>query len=531
MVMPDDDAPSTQPRTVRVSKPRVCIDWLSSKQGQMALAAFVALAYTGALLWLARGRANFCGDDFNAFRLANELPMLDVVLTPSDLHFSPLQRLASYAIYKLAPLNFDVALAVLVTFHLLGVFYLYKTLELIRSTVANVWLCFWYATNVYLSWQFLWWSSAVHRLPHILFSIVCVYNYLCYRRSGSMLRLLACFVCWIAAAGFFAKAVLLPALLLGIEICLIPATTRRDLVRNGVVILALFASSAAFTFLWLSRVGTSLGGLDWNPARWLAMVRIGTMRSQLGWFGIPAVGLSMPRLGVLTCSLVLAFLFYSIVRAPRSILAWIAMLAIVAANILMGWEAPRSEAYRLFGVLSARYYFELMFVVVLFAAFVFDALTRRRCERDERGKRPTKWMEGLEQGIPGLLVLRRRSGVLAISALMAIAGVSFRAAISQIRTGNHGRLQCARFVQNLVGDISALHEGGVGEIPIAGGRMPVSVLGFLASSDIARYENFMPMVDPAIDIVDESQASYRVGEDGHLIAVIGRGEAAHRGPR
>src|SRR5262249_32819793 len=152
----------------------------------------------------------FQGDDIVGLFQARQLPFWKYLATPIDVHFVPLHRFATYLIGRFAPANFGLAVGVLLAFHLLAGFFLYRALELLHPPWLNAVFVSWYATHVYVGVLFTWWTSGLHRLPYILFLAIAVCAYVKYRWKARLSGFLAVVGAYAAAMGFFEKAALLP---------------------------------------------------------------------------------------------------------------------------------------------------------------------------------------------------------------------------------------------------------------------------------------------------------------------------------
>ena len=167
------------------------------------MALTVSIAATLAFVLVARQRVSFYGDDYIGFHGVVTQSVRQFLLTPIDVHFIPLHKLATWLIYRIAPLNFDVALAVMCAFHLLGLWTLYRTLRLLGASWLSAPLTALCAVNVYGGVLLLGWSAGIARLAYILLSIAAIYHYLRFRESGSWGRLATVVACVVAAAAFF----------------------------------------------------------------------------------------------------------------------------------------------------------------------------------------------------------------------------------------------------------------------------------------------------------------------------------------
>jgi hypothetical protein len=199
-------------------------------------AAVVALWYHAALLRHVRSNAHFSGDDIITFGSMRALRLPEFLLTPINEHFVPLHRLVAYLANTVAPTNFDVALFILTAFHVLGVVYLHGSLRLLERLLLHEreagsrtlcvtqssWLLLGlYASHVYLSPLYGWWTAGLHRLPFIAFALMGAFYYLRARDRGGWQGLALVAACLLASLGFFVKGVLVPFYLVGLEVCFV----------------------------------------------------------------------------------------------------------------------------------------------------------------------------------------------------------------------------------------------------------------------------------------------------------------------
>jgi hypothetical protein len=342
-----------------------------------AAAIVIASVHTIGLVRFALGHSTFPprGDDVEGFWMSKNLPFWKYLFTPVDVHQVPLYRLVSYVFVRLASLNFSAAQAVLLAFHLLGCFFLFATLDRIRRTPWNTVLVAYYAMNVYLASQLLWWTSGLIRLPCVLFSSMATFFYLKYRRDRARLSFVLVILSIALALGFFAKGVLIAAELVVLELVLRWSDggtlhgSETNVNRPSVwtLLAAALAMSIGYVVLW--RAATP-------PSFRQANVDLQFLFLYLKWswmvFGLGTAGYLFedgPSAGLWVGLAWAAVLAYSIVRRRATLVAWASVLVLVSLSVYTGTSQTRERLMGAFTALLAdRYYFELMPILVLFAA-------------------------------------------------------------------------------------------------------------------------------------------------------------------
>jgi hypothetical protein len=443
-----------------------------------AFAFATAAVFTLAVVWVAKRNSHFLTDDFAGFFLVRTEPFLKVALTPIDVHFVPLHRIVTQLIHSIAPLDFGVALAVLALFHAAAVATLYATLRQLKDSPVNAVLVFFYATNVYLGVLFLWWTSGLHRLPYIAFAIATIFHYVKYRRGRSRRSLFFTAACFAAALGFYSKAPLIPVYLLGVEVCLIGGTPRREIARNLSVIAGLLAAGVLYAFLTRALVDSSFTELHLDVGFLLDFERRSFAILSEGVFGIVYWGLAAPVNAVLF-AFWLGFIAYTIAKEPKNAVVWIAGVSVVALNVALIAVSHRTERFGLSMANTYRYYFELMFLVVIFVGMALHNLPPRtrpsRFTRNPRWK--TMWV------------------VLAGCALALLASMSFFRFDALLDTPRYRRHRQAReFVENLTAGLDELRADPSRDFAFVDGLAPRFLTGKTAAH-IRRYSRFLTIFD------------------------------------
>ena len=276
---------------------------------------------------------------------------------------------------------------ILLLFHLVTLVYLYKTLQILNCGRFNLWLLFFYTTNIYLIYPLMLWGSGLHRFPYIFFSISCLYYYLRYRFVFSKKYLLIAFVSFILALGFYSKALLIPVYLLSLELCLINRTEKTKIFHN-VKIISIFMSISLCYIIWyvfwspMQAQAFSLGyniNITWMQLNghhpYACMAAWFTHQIHIIWNIIKIdimIFLQSPfavfyNPDALVCNFIiltiwLSILFYTVIKTHYAILIWFTGALAIGLNFLMIAISNRS----IYGANSPRFYFEVMFLLIIF---------------------------------------------------------------------------------------------------------------------------------------------------------------------
>lgn len=189
--------------------------------------------------------SHFISDDLQHFSDIGKKSFFEFLITPIDIHFAPLHRLLTYIIFKAFPLKFSVALAVMafawITLQLL----LYRILIKFCSS-QSVWIILLLigASPLWIH-NFLWWSSAAHRLPYLALQAASILFYLQYREHKSFSNGVLSAAMQVIALGFYVKAIFFPVVIVSLEFCL--AIKNRSMSREALrIILGMAAISVVY---------------------------------------------------------------------------------------------------------------------------------------------------------------------------------------------------------------------------------------------------------------------------------------------
>lgn len=135
------------------------------------------------------------------------------------IHYAPGHRLVYYLLGKFAPLDWGLALGVMLALFAssLAVFHHICT-RLFGSRPGNLLLLGLFGTSVLLAPTVLWFADGLHKFPSMLASLIAIDAYLSYRRSGSRRALALCAGMVALGSLFYVKTLLVPLYLLMIGV-------------------------------------------------------------------------------------------------------------------------------------------------------------------------------------------------------------------------------------------------------------------------------------------------------------------------
>ncbi|HVW25225.1 MAG TPA: hypothetical protein VHC69_07615 [Polyangiaceae bacterium] len=399
----------------------------------IAVSGALALAYTLALFWFCHENGSLRGDDILYFADARRRPFLDFVAEQMDVHAVPLHRAATYLVPHLGRPDYGALLVVMVAVHALGVWLLYRALQAFAPNPGNAFATFWYASFVEMGVIFLWWTSALHRLPYVALSALSLYAYARFRREHSPAWAACVVASVIGALGFFEKGVITAMMLGAIEAALFFETDPRDRRKNWLLVGGLAIVCCVHFAIWRSAVGSSWSSVAVAPLLGTYMLASyhlllsGTVGRVTEW--------RWPALALWTLLVAV-----TIRRAPRTSLLWVAGFFVVSASLLTtGLSVPRLQTWgMLLPYYSHRYYADVMFDVVVFFALV--------------------WQRAFPSGAWALRGRKSRwlSASSAIMAMTALALVSIKSSFKLMRE-TYGETRAAkRYIDNVVAGMERL---------------------------------------------------------------------------
>ncbi len=160
--------------------------------------------------WYLHAHSDFSNDDLDNFLLMQRTSFWQFLMMPVDVHYAPLHRLLSYLVYHMAPMNFSVAIVIVLACHAATILLLIRTLHVLQTgRFGEVIVCA-YASSALVVYGLVWWAHAQHRAPYVLLDTCAIYNYVMWVKSGQRIRLLYVTVSFLLALGFYTKAVFIP---------------------------------------------------------------------------------------------------------------------------------------------------------------------------------------------------------------------------------------------------------------------------------------------------------------------------------
>jgi len=458
---------------------------------------FKILVWTGIFLItlliaaFVRENSYFIADDYDHFIQAGKLPLLDFLATPIDVHYAPLHKLFSALILKLAPLNFDMALAVLLIFHGFSVYMLYRLLQELRASRLNLLIVFVYASNIFVFHPLLWWSAGIHRFPYILLSIVSLYSYVRYRRSRSIIDIACCYLAFALAFGFYSKAVLIPAYILGLELCLSWRQGLHRLVERFWLGCSMLLVSLAYVIWYLEFSTITQQGPSASIEVALQLI--------FQNFKVLAVSLlfcsyTTPSLEF-NWALVLFFIgctFGGFFKVRAALLPWSVLLALLFLNFAVIAASGRGQMFAEYLAFILRYYFEIMFIVAIFFSLIASAAQEKK--------------------IMQMFSMRSYNVVFSFCLVYALIALWFGSAYFHKNYGDSYRAT-AGYMHNLITGLSNLPRSTPVLFSSAG--LPSYVYGAFTNEPMPM-EKILPLRYPNMSFVPREQAQYEVDETGNV---------------
>jgi hypothetical protein len=458
-------------------------------------ACFAAVAiHTGAIVALVSRNSHFLDDDLVHFLQVLDTPFWTYLLTPIDLHFSPLHRLVTFAICRAAPLDFDLALVVLVGFHLAAAIYLFHALRLlVDDPAANV-LFVIYGVNVYLFSAMVWWSAGAHRFPYILAIAACTFHYLRFRSGRARLHWALIMIFMMFGLGFYEKAVLIPAYLFALELCLLRRAPGRFVLGNFIGILAASLPTLCVFVLARHFLHTEQQGLQFDLGRMLDVQVIAFTRTSEGLLTL--LGPQSDSLLRVNAAFWLALFSWSALSRPRTAILWFCAAAWISLNFTALAVSGRAVSFGPAVANPPRYYFELMVPLVVFAALMIREL-RSEAKTPRRSR-------------PALSRVRKLS-ILGILVLYACLSYAHAASWVDERYAMHRRQK--EFIENFTAGADALRAAGTTRIDIVDSRVPRFIVGGFTGP--VRYAEFGRLL--GLEVARPAARRFRVSEAGEIL--------------
>lgn len=435
----------------------------------------------------------FIGDDYDHFQLIGSMSFLQYLFTPIDVHFVPLHRLFSWLLLKLAPLNFDLAVAILMAFQLASTAMLALLLKRLRPGPWNAPLLVLFACNSLLLPLLVWWSAGIHRFPYVLLSITCLYFYLGYREHKRWRDLLAAWACLVLAFGFYSKAVLIPVYVLALEFCLswrLGFAALRRYAAGAWMLLAVVGYVIWYAFYApVTRpAGTAsiIVAVEITLAFLRTLADLLLLRQPGPWSLVGGGVLAVWGLAMLATCL----------KRRENLIYWMALLGLVALNFLVIGGSSRGQMFGAYLAGISRYYFEVLFLLAIFFSLILN---------------PAKPQHG------GGGVRARYWGALAIGVAILYPLLAYQSAKAQFADYGKVHRQAHHYMTRLLANLDELPADR--PVRIAEGNLPLYVYG----DWLHVYKPFavvLPLRYPNLEFVPRDLAQYEIDQDGQLNPVL-----------
>jgi hypothetical protein len=457
-------------------------------------------------------------------------------------HLAPAYRLTYLALDRVAPMNYEVALGILVACHAVSAVLLQRILTLV---FGRVWWTYalalaWALSVVYLP-AFTWVAAGLHSIPAITATLASIHAYLCWRATGRRGWLVWSLASMVIGLGFYTKALLIPVYLILMRILVLdPGVRLRDSLRSvrdeWRVWLAYAIIGAVYLLVYSlgDYSGVESGATVGEIVRYLRVfwfegfwpMVFGVRVPQFGqeaWHGVAIVAAQLALIGLVA---------WSVARRRAAWRAWAFLLAAVAANALLVVARVGQLGAETIGYYM-RYYTEPALLVPLAIAFAF-ATPRMRArvatvEPVARTAAP-EWWSRRPRAMVGRTSIRLPTTGVAIAVLVALAvyvGVT-RATADTLSTSQLAeQKQSGRFARayfdNLRADLAAARRTGV-QPSLLDGDVPESVVEPLTNLDPEATEAGVrySLLSTAVPLFDEHVTfnrpapPYIVQPDGHL---------------
>ncbi len=463
---------------------RSSVLWVNSLVGLLVLSfSWVTARY-------ALRNSYFIGDDYDHFQLIGSMSFLQYLFTPIDVHFVPLHRLFSWLLLKLAPLNFDLALLILMAFQLLSTLMLALLLRRLRP--AGPWngpLLVLFACSSQMLPLLAWWSAGIHRFPYLLMCIACLYFYLGYREHGRWRDLLASWVCLVLAFGFYSKAVLIPVYVLALEFCL-SWRLGFAVLRRYTVGMAMLLAVAVYIgwYLLYAPVLRLQGASSITVASEITLAFMRTLADVLV--------LQQPGPWSWRGALVLACLALVVLVTCRgrreNLIYWLLLLALVGLNFVMISSSSRGQLFGTKLAMMPRYYFEVLFIPVIFLCLILNPADPGRSGNGRR---------------------QRSTGVLAVSLAVLYPPLAYQASKAQFTEFGVVYKQTHRYMNRLLASLDALPPDH--PVRIVEGSLPLYVYGDWLHI-YKPYAAVLPLRNAKLEFVPRDLAQYEIDQDGQV---------------
>jgi uncharacterized membrane protein len=379
---------------------------------------------------------------------------------------------------------------------LLATLFLYLALESLRPTWLNAVVVAWYATHVYVAVLFTWWTSGLHRLPYLFFLSVAVHGYAKYRWKPTRARFFVIVACFVGAMGFFEKALVIPVVLAGMELCFWREASRRTRRAALALLGTLGVFSALYLILWRHTVGPHWGRIGGGASFLLAYLK-------LSWVVLLSSASGRVKDGFWPMFAFLASIaVLTVARRRRTALVWGVGLVVVSVCLeVTGISTPRSSLWGFTLPFSHRYYPDVMFVLALFCALAcHGSMTLASSEGRHEVARGRDWY--------GLF------GWPAFAAVLGISILSYRTSVGEMSFLYNEQTRIRAYMLNLAVGLDSLRTRRTPP-PFVDGAVPAFVNPM--GGWVAQHSIFVEALGIKARYVSLGRPAYRVLPNGRVV--------------
>jgi hypothetical protein len=343
---------------------------------EAAVLALVVVT-SAAVGWAFASRSWFFSDDFVLFHQVQlEGAHLGFLFERAIVHFAPGHRLFEIVVQRLGPLNFDLALAILLAFHCAAIVFLQRTLA---AVFGRRWWTFAVALAFGLSFVYVnaleWYSGGLLSIPGVAFSLACIHAYVVWWRERKTPWLVWSVVALLGGLAFYEKTALVPLYLFGMTVLLLePDRNVMAGIRSvRARVWALYAAPVlALGVIYVAgNYADTAGALDLSqlPA-YLRISWLDGFVPTLFGFHVPSHPTAVQNLAVVLAQVLLVAAVIATVAWRRSAWrAWAVLGAAFLLNLLL--VVPRLSTWGPAIGYETRYFTELAMLAALLIPFAF----------------------------------------------------------------------------------------------------------------------------------------------------------------
>jgi len=440
----------------------------ASTQGIAHYAIYFIIAIQQLLVFLFNLRTSFfSADDIHAAELAHNANFLTNITTRIDVHWAPLHRAVNYILQHSLPMNFPAAMLFLLGCHAMTLLMLHRLLQRLGVARASGWLLALYAMNAYVPIPMHWWAAGLHRFPYVLLAVTSCYGFVRFHQTGKISAALGALLATFLATGFFVKGILIPLYWLAIFFCIVDFSRWREYRRDYALLATGFFIAMLYLVEYLLNTPFEYVHAPYNRDAFLLSLNLGIAAAAQIPLQIPFLTtLSTP----INCSWLLLITLLCI-RQPNAWRAAFAGAVVLLANLAMIAASSRAKLYGSWIMLVPRYYFELLFLLVIFGALILRPQSdrvRTNVSNDCRHQRITslvKWPLFIRPTLQWLalqlsMLQRPQLGAASVFLLIVYGAAGWHTIIHSLEPSPKNNLwQGARFERNLLDDLAHFDAG------------------------------------------------------------------------